>query len=171
MINFMFSVLVLSPLCLLFSLFLSLPSNVSAQLSLSYPPLTFSLFRNVLFEILGWGMKPQNTSIAVREKLMRLLVGGASGSQIQPNSFEELYCTAFVLFDTEWTDMRATYMDFPKVLEASRKKFEAFLVQSNSVEDARGVLGDRTPEKDTTETVSVSSPIAQPPQPDMISFD
>ncbi len=54
--------------------------------------------------------------------------------------------------------MNATYMDFPKVMESARKKFENVIVNTCSIEDLGSILGER-------KTVS------PPPQPDLISFN
>lgn len=133
-------------------------------------PYAHLLSRNVLFEILGWGMKPQQTTPEVREKLISLLVGGSRGSQIQQDSFEELYCAAFVIFDREWTSMRASYMDFPKVMESARQKFEKLLVDSASLEDLRLLLGERSGVTSPAAPAASSLP-PQQPQPDLISFN
>ena len=45
--------------------------------------------------------------------------------------FDELYCFLFHLFDKEWYSARATYMQFPMVLEAAQARFQEIVAQSN----------------------------------------
>lgn len=44
-----------------------------------------------------------------------------------PTSFEEIYCIAFQVLDKTWDEMKASYMDFSKVIAAVRSHVEAVL--------------------------------------------
>lgn len=54
-------------------------------------------------------------------------------------SFWKLYCYSFVLLDKEWIDMKADYMDFPRVMERVRLHVTE-LVQNGSATDMEHVL-------------------------------
>jgi len=43
------------------------------------------------------------------------------------DTFDELYCQSFLLFDTVWTHMNATYMNFPTILQKVRGLLEDLL--------------------------------------------
>jgi hypothetical protein len=42
-------------------------------------------------------------------------------------AFDELYCLLFRVFDAEWYRARASYMQFPSILEATQMRFEAMV--------------------------------------------
>lgn len=65
---------------------------------------------------------------------LQLVTDAASGHM----AFLELYCTAFVLLDSVWLDMKASYMQFPQVLKVVRDSMErALAAQPATVGDVR----------------------------------
>lgn len=74
---------------------------------------------NVLFEILGYGMRPSPHSHS-RTRLCSLVI---SDGNVRDDYFCEAYCLLFWCFAEEWRRLKATYMQFPTVLTAARLKF------------------------------------------------
>jgi hypothetical protein len=81
----------------------------------------------LLFENLGWGMKPKKPS--------KILLNWLLESEINENNqilsihkiFHELYCFTFNLFDEEWTITNATIMQFPLIIQNTQKKLDILL--------------------------------------------
>jgi len=108
-------------------------TGVAAQ---QYPfAITGLNITNMLFEILGWGMRPRPSR--ARERFSLLLLGGPERGELQPNAFEECYCTAFFIFDQEWVARRATYLDFPAVKESCQTKVEVILSSMDTLEQLK----------------------------------
>lgn len=74
---------------------------------------------NVLFELLGYGMRPSPHSHS-RTRLCSLVV---ADGQVRDDLFCEAYCLIFWCFAEEWRRMNATYLQFPTVMTAARMKF------------------------------------------------
>ena len=53
--------------------------------------------------------------------------------------FGDVYCAAFEALDDEWCARRASYLDFPAVMAATRARLERALA-SRRAADARGSL-------------------------------
>jgi len=53
----------------------------------------------------------------------------------QPHAFEELYCYAFRSLYTTWLHVGATYMDFPRVITATKGVVETAVQHFRSIED------------------------------------
>ncbi|KAF0894281.1 hypothetical protein E2562_037861 [Oryza meyeriana var. granulata] len=51
------------------------------------------------------------------------------------DAFDVLYCIAFEMMDAQWLAMRASYMEFKEVLEATKQQLEREL----SLEDVNGI--------------------------------
>lgn len=52
-----------------------------------------------------------------------------------PKAFEELYCIVFKVLDSTWDEMNASYMDFPKVIAAVKKRVtEVLQTNPSSIE-------------------------------------
>ena len=52
-------------------------------------------------------------------------------------AFNELYCLLYLLFDAQWYEERATYMQFPEVLVRAQQRMVEVLEGINSVGDVR----------------------------------
>eukprot|EP01102_Stenamoeba_stenopodia_P002543 TRINITY_DN12382_c0_g1_i1.p1 TRINITY_DN12382_c0_g1~~TRINITY_DN12382_c0_g1_i1.p1 ORF type:complete len:347 (-),score=71.47 TRINITY_DN12382_c0_g1_i1:56-1096(-) len=116
----------------------------------------------LLFELLGWGFKAklQNDSEPYplyRRNFIKLLL---SQPPKQPQTedlikfdddssrpekrdlmfdeisiFEEVYCAAFMILDEEWTKRKATYLEFPTILQETRKRTQDLLSKVISLDD------------------------------------
>lgn len=74
---------------------------------------------NVLFELLGYGMRPSPHSHS-RVRLCSLVV---ADGEVRDGLFCEAYCLLFWCFAEEWRRLNATYLQFPTVMTAARMKF------------------------------------------------
>jgi len=54
------------------------------------------------------------------------------GSHDKHRNFHEIYCAAFVLFDREWRAMNAGAMDFPRVIQSVKGKFDSHILNPYS---------------------------------------
>lgn len=92
----------------------------------------------MLFEILGWGMKAklQKEASPAQTSLIQMILKETKEEDDKEidNIFQEVYCFVFVLFDHEWKKSKASYMDFPKVIECVKKRTEQFLLTNPSLE-------------------------------------
>lgn len=59
------------------------------------------------------------------------------------NSFHRLYCSLFCLLDSVYQEMDAGYMDFPRVLEVTKKRFEKVLSRAINVDDVEVLVKQR----------------------------
>jgi len=78
----------------------------------------------------------------------------------QPQAFQEIYCIAFQMLDYTWDEMKASYMDFPKVLAAVKKQLEAILSKEPATIDTFNSLAT----KDTTAFPQATPRPQDPPQ-------
>jgi len=92
----------------------------------------------MICELLGWGWKRPGVSTAkdpvVYRKLLSWLFSDNYSIAYTENVFLELYCTAMVETDTEWTESKATYMDFPVVITNSQQRLEKLILGFSGVE-------------------------------------
>jgi hypothetical protein len=86
---------------------------------------------NVLFELLGYGMRPSAHSHS-RLRLCSLLV---VDGEVRDDLFSEVYCMLFWCFAEEWRRLNATYLQFPTVLAAARAKFCLALDEMHSASE------------------------------------
>jgi engulfment and cell motility protein 2 len=108
--------------------------DAGAAMEENYPfAITGINLTNLLFEILGWGMRPSES--AAKAQLCAMLVTGEDQRQprLVEGAFEEVYCAAFRLFDRRWRDMGAKYMDFPRVIAAAKVDLETLLVSCSNL--------------------------------------
>jgi len=93
----------------------------------------------MLFELLGWGWKTPGKSTvkdpAVYHRLVSFLFSADYSIDRAENIFNELFSVLMVKVDAKWYEMKAGYMDFPKVLTQSQLEMERLVLQFNSLED------------------------------------
>jgi len=96
----------------------------------------------MLFELLGWGWKTPGKSTtknpAVFHRLVSLLFSENFSVERSENIFNELFSLSMVMVDKKWYEMKAGYMDFPKVLAQTQEQLEGVILQFNSLEDLFG---------------------------------
>ncbi len=90
--------------------------------------------QNMIYELLGLGMKPQIISSSNRKKLIQyIFISTIDDSEENINRFKELYIALFSLLDSTWaTSNVSTLLDFPRVLESTRTQFVSYLEKSMS---------------------------------------
>jgi len=92
----------------------------------------------MLFELLGWGWKTPGKSTAknpaVYHRLISFLYSEDYSIDNAANIFNELYSMSMVIVDTKWYEMKAGYMDFPKVLAQTQMKVEELVLKFKSLE-------------------------------------
>jgi len=93
----------------------------------------------MIFELLGWGWKTAGKSTAknpgTHSKLCAFLYDNTLALRDSVFVFNELFCVAVQLLDDSWTEMKATYMDFPKVIVETQDRFEKVLTSFNRTAD------------------------------------
>jgi len=105
-----------------------------------YYPFAIASFNVTMMicELLGWGWKKPGVSTAkdpvVYRKLLAMLFSDNYSIAYTENIFLELYCLAMVETDREWTESKATYMDFPVVIANSQQRLEKHILGFNGVE-------------------------------------
>jgi hypothetical protein len=62
----------------------------------------------------------EGTRFPRRRRVLHLFTCVEFGITLSAGAFEEVYCAAFRLFDRRWREMRAKYMDFPRVIAAAK---------------------------------------------------
>jgi len=89
----------------------------------------------LLHEILGWGMKSkiQKPSPALFP-LIEMLLNESEDFLVIEQVFQELYCMVFVIFAVEWKRLKASYMDFPRVIELTKKNTEKLIESKPSLQ-------------------------------------
>lgn len=113
----------------------------------------------LLFELLGWGFKAKLQKDSepyplYRRNFIKLLLSQPSkthkdlivfdddepATKTSPmfseiSIFEEVYCAAFMILDEEWTKRKATYLEFPTILQETRKRTQDLLSKVISLDD------------------------------------
>jgi len=114
--------------------------DIQEKRSGEYYPFAIASFNVTMMicELLGWGWKRPGVSTAkdpvVYRKLLSWLFSDNYSIAYTENVFLELYCTAMVETDTEWTESKATYMDFPVVITNSQQRLEKLILGFSGVE-------------------------------------
>eukprot|EP01120_Amphizonella_sp_Union-15-10_P000736 TRINITY_DN10767_c0_g1_i1.p1 TRINITY_DN10767_c0_g1~~TRINITY_DN10767_c0_g1_i1.p1 ORF type:complete len:304 (-),score=60.13 TRINITY_DN10767_c0_g1_i1:85-996(-) len=91
----------------------------------------------LLFELLGWGFKTPGKSTAKNPTTFAKIVPLILHSELDRTIiiFSELYCATFFSVDLLWFEMKASYFDFPKVIEKAQEWLETFLRTKGTEED------------------------------------
>jgi len=93
----------------------------------------------MIFELLGWGWKTAGKSTAKNPgtpaKLCAFLFDNNMALRDSVFVFNELFCVAVQFMDDSWTEMKAKYMDFPKVIVETQDRFERVLSTFNKTAD------------------------------------
>eukprot|EP01103_Thecamoeba_quadrilineata_P006778 TRINITY_DN16502_c0_g1_i1.p1 TRINITY_DN16502_c0_g1~~TRINITY_DN16502_c0_g1_i1.p1 ORF type:complete len:300 (+),score=48.25 TRINITY_DN16502_c0_g1_i1:79-978(+) len=117
----------------------------------------------MLFELLGIGLKSklkgERSYYYSRRNMCRIifhkqLEGSTGGYQSHVSeqseakssiyfAYSELYCLSFMSLDDEWYRSKATYMDFPRVLERVTKEVEELISTFNGGADVQNYTRNR----------------------------
>jgi hypothetical protein len=90
----------------------------------------------MVMELLGWGWKSKTSSAKMSDtysKSIRIIFAKNYSREANENAFSEIFCMALYLLDKEWTDSKATYMDFQRVLAKTQASLEQELGECNSL--------------------------------------
>jgi hypothetical protein len=94
---------------------------------------------NLIFESLGWGMKPHLVPEAVKRRLARFLFGDHSEEgeteTIYLSRFQQVYCGVFYVLDSIWEEKSLSIMEFPVVLDSTRENFHWHIQNSQSLQE------------------------------------
>ena len=65
---------------------------------------------------------------------------------IQPQAFQRLYCSAFIIFDNEWDRLKAGYLQTPAVLASTRERMLQLWETSATLEELESRVSAECPQ-------------------------
>jgi len=91
---------------------------------------------NMLFNLLGFGFKSNQKDHSASRKLICQVIfkDDENSDHIHRVNFGELFCLCFMILDHEWYTSKAQYMDFPRVIQQTTKRFEEILPNFKTVD-------------------------------------